>query len=495
MLILNKINRSLNLRLLSILHILLTILVFLLIPLPLSPDEAHYYLWSENLDWAYYSKGPMLAIIIYLSHAFFPDFAEHSVRLPALFFSICSILVVAEYLRHNFDRKKSVILYLTIFTSPALWYQSIIMTTDAPVLFFWLSSVLFFDRAIKSEKTLDFIILFILIGLGFWSKYTIVLLAAIFFIYIFKKNKIKKDFYVFSVCALILILFSLPILYWNYSHNWVNFAHNAGHLGAGKSKGIKLFYVLDFIGGQLAVFGLFLFPYLFHVFRIIKEKKVDELSYPAKAGICLFLICLLVSLIKRIYPNWTIPAFPMAVLFMPGLFLNLFSSNKKFYIVSIAFNSLLSFMGILLLFGCTFSIPGKYLPTKKMHGWFEFSESIKAITKDTGIVMTESYDNASELSYYLNDVKIYNLPISGRRMNQFDIWQKNVSDQYVGKDVLLLFSKPEIVDDVKSLFDSISPIQPSPYFEYDLNGEKIRKSYLYIGKNLKSLKFNEIEKR
>ena len=25
--------------------------------LDLSPDEAHYWLWSKNLDWSYYSRG------------------------------------------------------------------------------------------------------------------------------------------------------------------------------------------------------------------------------------------------------------------------------------------------------------------------------------------------------------------------------------------------------------------------------------------------------
>ena len=30
----------------------------------LSPDEAYYWLWSQHLDWAYYSKGPGIALAI-----------------------------------------------------------------------------------------------------------------------------------------------------------------------------------------------------------------------------------------------------------------------------------------------------------------------------------------------------------------------------------------------------------------------------------------------
>src|SRR6202007_2711628 len=33
-------------------------------PLDLAPDEAHYWDWSRNPDWSYYSKGPLVAYLI-----------------------------------------------------------------------------------------------------------------------------------------------------------------------------------------------------------------------------------------------------------------------------------------------------------------------------------------------------------------------------------------------------------------------------------------------
>ena len=30
-------------------------------PLDLATDEAHYWDWARNLDWSYYSKGPLVA--------------------------------------------------------------------------------------------------------------------------------------------------------------------------------------------------------------------------------------------------------------------------------------------------------------------------------------------------------------------------------------------------------------------------------------------------
>ncbi|MFZ4647236.1 MAG: hypothetical protein ACOYNP_15905, partial [Gemmataceae bacterium] len=36
-------------------------------PYDLAQDEAHYWDWSRNLDWSYYSKGPLVAWLIALS--------------------------------------------------------------------------------------------------------------------------------------------------------------------------------------------------------------------------------------------------------------------------------------------------------------------------------------------------------------------------------------------------------------------------------------------
>src|SRR5262245_49395940 len=37
----------------------------------LAADEAHYWDWSRNLDWSYYSKGPLVALLIRASCTLF----------------------------------------------------------------------------------------------------------------------------------------------------------------------------------------------------------------------------------------------------------------------------------------------------------------------------------------------------------------------------------------------------------------------------------------
>ena len=52
-------------------------------PFDLSPDEAHYWDWSRNLDYCYYSKGPAVALLIRGSCELFGHTA-FAVRLPAV---------------------------------------------------------------------------------------------------------------------------------------------------------------------------------------------------------------------------------------------------------------------------------------------------------------------------------------------------------------------------------------------------------------------------
>src|SRR5271154_3356897 len=71
-------------------------------PLDLAQDEAHYWDWSRNLDWSYYSKGPLIAWLIRLSVELFGPLSlaltgseMPAVRLPAV--ACGSLLVVAIF--------------------------------------------------------------------------------------------------------------------------------------------------------------------------------------------------------------------------------------------------------------------------------------------------------------------------------------------------------------------------------------------------------------
>src|SRR5438093_12021123 len=69
-------------------------------PLDLSMDEAHYWDWSRHLDWSYYSKGPLVALLIRASCELFGSWSIAltgtellAVRLPAV---VCGALLLSS---------------------------------------------------------------------------------------------------------------------------------------------------------------------------------------------------------------------------------------------------------------------------------------------------------------------------------------------------------------------------------------------------------------
>src|SRR5437660_10862277 len=69
-------------------------------PLDLAPDEAHYWDWSRHLDWSYYSKGPLVALLIRAACALAGPWSRSlmgsemlAVRLPAV---LCGSLLLAS---------------------------------------------------------------------------------------------------------------------------------------------------------------------------------------------------------------------------------------------------------------------------------------------------------------------------------------------------------------------------------------------------------------
>ncbi len=72
-------------------------------PLDLSPDEAHYWEWSRRLDLSYYSKGPMIAYLIYIGTSIFGD-TVFGIRIMAVIFSALSSIYMFRLVNHMYGK-------------------------------------------------------------------------------------------------------------------------------------------------------------------------------------------------------------------------------------------------------------------------------------------------------------------------------------------------------------------------------------------------------
>src|SRR5690348_9206265 len=71
---------------------LIRIVVLLVTPLQLYPDEAQYWWWAQTPDWGYFSKPPLIAWIIWLTTRL--SDAEWSIRLASPLLHAVTALVI-----------------------------------------------------------------------------------------------------------------------------------------------------------------------------------------------------------------------------------------------------------------------------------------------------------------------------------------------------------------------------------------------------------------
>ncbi|MFW5680535.1 MAG: ArnT family glycosyltransferase [Pseudomonadota bacterium] len=144
-------------------------------PLPLSGDEAQYWLYGEHWAGGYYSKPPLLPWLIRLSTEVFGD-APWAVRLPSVVLHLLIALCLFAIARTLFDRATAWLAALLYLTLPAISVSSMIASTDPPMLFGWALATLALVRArtVPEANLHWWALLGFGLGTGLLGKYTMI---------------------------------------------------------------------------------------------------------------------------------------------------------------------------------------------------------------------------------------------------------------------------------------------------------------------------------
>ena len=417
--------------------------------LDLAPDEAHYWEWSRNLDWAYYSKGPVVAYLIRASTEIFGD-TQFAVRFPAI---VCSLIFSALYylyLRSLIPATLALLSLLALKTSLIFASQGLVMTTDSPLALFWLLAIVFAHKAVDGQDK-AWLLFGLFVGLAVLSKYTaLILYPSIFLLLLFECSLRKQLVNLWFWLGLGVFLVCLsPLLIWNLEYEWVNLFHNSRHLVKPEKFGFNPRYMFELIAGQIGLLGpIVALAFCYAVVWGLRERKLSENVLPSLwlfLSLPLLLVCLLVSLSKRVYANWPMPAYiSLSLLFTFLICLGWSSLKEKRVMVfsSFALNlSALAFASILFL-GHSFILPGSYLPTKKLVGWRSLGKHVGDLVSENQFIVTDSYGAASAIAFYApGKPQVTVAPSKTRRMNQYDIWTQWTD--LTGRDALLVLKRKQ----------------------------------------------------
>ena len=170
--------------LLIIIFLSIRIAWLFLMPFELFGDEAQYWFWSQNLDFGYYSKPPIVAWAIKATTLFCGN-QEACIRLSSPIFHALTAIITYLIGIQLFNYRVGLFSAIVYLTLPAVSLSANIISTDPFLLFFWSLSIYMTLKAIENDKWLSWIIAGISCGLGMMSKYSMVLFLLCLLLFLF----------------------------------------------------------------------------------------------------------------------------------------------------------------------------------------------------------------------------------------------------------------------------------------------------------------------
>jgi len=471
-------------------------------PLDLSGDEAHYWDWSRQLDWSYYSKGPLVAYVIRASCAIFGDVAW-AVRLPAILLAAGTSIITYLLTRKLFGSDRLALGAVVLYgLSPLFNAGSVLMTIDPPFYFCWGLATYLAVLGLFDGKRWVWPVIGAVVGLGFLAKYAMFLWIPMLFVAIlldrrFGDGKTSVEIALHPnasgvrpdstprlrdlviLCA-IALLFTTPVILWNIKHGGVTALHVAKQMGAGREANASWSSLPEFVGGQIGVLGPLLAAMMIggivlairHFRQRRRERFLLLLGLPFLAGVTIL------SFFVKIQLNWPAPAY-FTLMILTAHFLGTRMSDQRLWrpwrgwfwaavILAIILAPLARDLSIL------YPLAPKWKwreidPSVRLRGWDalgrEVSRELKSLSAGA-FVLTDKYQTASELAFYVEgQPKTYYAgsyaknPRQRDRFSQFDMWADRTLEPdrttLLGKDCVFVGF---LYDDTAAAFERVEQL-------------------------------------
>ncbi|HVF71205.1 MAG TPA: glycosyltransferase family 39 protein [Chthoniobacterales bacterium] len=414
----------------------------------LSFDEAHYWLWSERLAPAYFSKGPGIAFAIRATTGLFGD-TELGVRFLSPVLGAATSLLLFYFTKRLFTERAAFWLVLTLNAIPLFNVGNLLMTIDPLSIFFWVAGMFTFWLALERKPTSLplWTATGLLIGLGFLCKYTnaFQLVSVILVLALAPRHRreFKRPGLYCLLAAFALCL--LPPLLWNYQHAWTTLAHLRSRGGLDQSFGIRPLEALGFLFAHFLTFSPVLF---FAVAWAVaanwhRAQQQFKVLYLVWFGLPVFLFYLLLSFNDQAAPNWDVLAFISLLVLAASYWTERLKARGHWartlaggLAIGLALSLFAMDTDIIRTLGLPF--PHHRDPADRVRGWKAATRAVEQIrteleTKNNEklFIIADQRDRASEMSFYFKDKRAegpWHPPVyiveSQDITNQFSFWPR-----------------------------------------------------------------------
>ncbi|WP_374487120.1 ArnT family glycosyltransferase [Zoogloea sp.] len=411
-------------------------------------DEAYYWGWSQNLDWGYFSKPPVIATLIAGSTALFGN-GLIAIKLPSLLIYPATAFALYALGCRMYSPKVGFWAGLSFMSMPLVAALGLFVSTDAPLLLCWTLALLLLLRALDNGHWGAWLACGAVIGVGLMSKYTMAafLPSALLLIALNPKQRhwlLRPQPW---LAVLLAVAILSPNLYWNWTHDFPTFRHTAEitRVGGHGERGWHPGQLGEFIGAQWLSFGpllgVLLGIALFRGGRLWRDASHRTLLVFI---VPLLLLVSLQALTGRANGNWAAPIFVGACLLVPAVFLQ---SGRRWLIAGVAVNlvaSTLAYHWPDIAHATGTALTAKNDPYKRARGWIHLADGVapQLETHPGSILVGEDRELIAHLVYRLHPAEYAAWNPDHLPIDHYELTTTLKGKE--GRDVLYVSRKPEI---------------------------------------------------
>ena len=509
--------------------------LWVLCPIQISTDEAHYWDWSRHLDWSYYSKGPLVAWLIRLDWELFGSLSQNltgslmpGLRTGAVFFGAATLLALHQLARAVFKSDKVGFFLVAIaLTLPPIHVLSLLLTIDAPYCCIWAWALVTARKALIAPPGQGrgmWLLTGVLVGLGILAKYTMVIFAGSLFLALAMQPQWRRKLLEPWpwLGAGLAAAFCAPILIWNISNDWVTFKHVGNLAGVDQAgKGIQWLGPIRFLGGQAALLLFFWFV----IWCMALTKKENRQTTNPDTFYLWIMSWPVFAVFLGFSPktgggeiNWPITAYlsglPLAAKLVMDAWNKTGEGTNWIRKGAVGTGTIGLGLTFFILYSSLFyplisrvvSQPGESNPTPirrldptcRLKGWKQLAQEVDKIRDSLGeraevVICGNRWSTTGVLGFYCKGhPQAYCLgPVLGDRHSQYDFWLNPFDhpEQFKGKTFV-------VVDGVESaLREAFDSIDPPVEFKYSEYGQPIAKWNLLVCRNFKGFEKQKITNR
>ena len=387
--------------------------------LPLSGDEAYYWVWSLHLQPGYHDHPPAIAVLIAMTTALVGD-TVYGVRLVAVLCMTGALFFTWRMTRQVFGDQAALWALGIGFLLPMTQMGYVMATPDAPLVLFWAAAAAFGLDAVTAPqgRWSDFLLAGLFAGAAMASKYTGVLVPASVFVFVlWRRRDLLVNPRLWASVAVAALVFS-PVLWWNYTQGFESFAFQYNH-GTGQETAILWSEFGTFVAGQLVVLSpIFAVLLVFAMLALRKGRRDDAQAYLALLFLAPLTLFLYKGLFAKMQLNWAAPAYLTAIPLLAGWIVRQQRQNWAKAGLALAL-----IMAIILRWPVQIGLPPKWNIQNRIFGNEQAVSAISQARRPGDMLFADDLIRAALVQFYVPDHARVMIPTQ-TRYSEYTRWDQ-----------------------------------------------------------------------